>query len=248
MKAEVPSLLIKENEKIPLTNTMQFKYSIECSLRSYYLKVRKKEWDFSFEDRCLICGGEGCAVFHGFYFRKMVLENWELVEDFPVARFLCRGKGKKKRDAVTFSLLPSAAVPYRLLSLPVLMDLMLHWKVLKHTVEQTLDYVMRENSKVCVQKALLLSEKALSGVQQLFNDAFERLSISRQLSTLVSDLSGMEREERTVFFLERIKDYMGVTTEEEGIVALDWDYYSFQKGFFMNAHFLFGTASQFRSP
>ena len=106
------------NKKAQKKSPIQEPYHIKVSLQEYYEKF--EEWTIpDFSDKCLICSGADCAGYHGHYTRTATcpLTGFS-VPDFPVMRFLCQGKGdKRKCDHVTFSLLPIELVPFRQLTL-----------------------------------------------------------------------------------------------------------------------------------
>ena len=68
-----------------------------------------------FKKACPLCGGAGCTVRHGLYYRLVVDLEGLVIERFPIPRFRCRGK------TATFSVLPSALVPRRRFSLPLML-------------------------------------------------------------------------------------------------------------------------------
>lgn len=74
----------------------------------------------SFRDRCPACGAADCAVRHGLYYRRVVDADGRRIDRLPVPRFRCRA-GTCGGMAKTFSVLPRAVVPRRVLSLPLLL-------------------------------------------------------------------------------------------------------------------------------
>jgi hypothetical protein len=118
------------------------------------------------------------------------------------------------------------------------------WKVLRQTMEKTLDFIHALDQGT----GLEVSEKTLADMLRLFDEAFERLSISRRFSRLVRELSGLEAPEKRIRFLERVQAYQGQSTCEQGVLALAKDYHHLHGGTAFQAHFLFGTPSQFRFP
>jgi|1185.fasta_scaffold87915_2 hypothetical protein len=93
-----------------------------------YLKIP------DFKSSCPLCGCAGCAVRHGLYYRRIVDLEGLVIERFPIPRFRCRGK------AATFSVLPSALVPRRRFSLP-LMLLILDLHRRRWPMPRILDYL-----------------------------------------------------------------------------------------------------------
>lgn len=72
-----------------------------------------------YRDCCPLCGGAGCAVRHGLYFRDAVGVDGSL-ERLPIPRFRCRRRGPHKSGPRTFSVLPSCLVPRRRYSLQLI--------------------------------------------------------------------------------------------------------------------------------
>jgi hypothetical protein len=95
-----------------------------------YLKIP------DFKSACPLCGGVGCAVRHGLYYRRVIDLEGLVIERFPIPRFRCRRCGK----AATFSVLPSALVPRRRFSLP-LMLLILDLHRRRWSMPRILDYL-----------------------------------------------------------------------------------------------------------
>ena len=106
---------------------------IEETLSEYYAKVKGKkckvldilDLPYDFSGRCPICGGKDCAKFIGYYFRAVVDEKGTYYRAFPVARFLCRRKGRELISRhKTFSLLPYQLVPYTKYSMPFIIKVL----------------------------------------------------------------------------------------------------------------------------
>jgi hypothetical protein len=94
-----------------------------------YLKIP------DFKKACPLCGSAGCAVRNGLYYRRVIDLEGLVIERFPIPRFRCRCRGKR----ATFSVLPSALVPRRRFSLPLMLLILdlnrRHWsmsKILDH--------------------------------------------------------------------------------------------------------------------
>jgi hypothetical protein len=102
---------------------MQEPYHIKVSLQEYNLLFRSGKWELSdFSDKCLICDAVDCARYHSYYERSAICPQTGFqVVDLPVGRFLCRGKNIRKKSAhLTFSLIPLVLVPYRQLTLKLM--------------------------------------------------------------------------------------------------------------------------------
>lgn len=71
---------------------------------------------FEFPDyfhKCPICGGTGCAVKIGFYYRHVFDYESKRKIKIPVQRYICRRKNKPPaKSHRTFSLLPWNCIPY----------------------------------------------------------------------------------------------------------------------------------------
>ena len=114
-----------------------------------YLKIP------DFKAACPLCGGAGCAVRHGLYHRLVVDLEGLVIERFPIPRFRCRGK------AATFSVLPSALVPRRRFSLP-LMLLILDLRRRRWSMPKILDHLAASDHGP--QEALLVEALAIHRV------------------------------------------------------------------------------------
>ncbi len=97
------------------------------------------EWVPDFRERCPVCDGQGCAVRHGLYRRRVVDRGGRRYEHFPVPRFRCRRRGTRPAEAVTFSVLPVELVPRRRASLPLMLWILRLLLAGGHTVHDALD-------------------------------------------------------------------------------------------------------------
>jgi hypothetical protein len=124
-----------------------------------YLKVS------DFKDGCPLCGGAGCAVRHGLYYRRVVDLEGSVIERFPIPRFRCRHRGRHRGKGATFSVLPSALVPRRRFSLP-LMLLILDLARRRLSIPEVLDRLAESDRGPC--GALLLEAATVYRVLALF--------------------------------------------------------------------------------
>jgi hypothetical protein len=90
----------------------------------------------SYRQRCPLCGGEGCAVRHGLYFRRVVARDGRVHERFPIPRFRCRRRGAGKAKDVTFSVLPASLAPRRQWSVALMLWVVELAAELKRTITQ----------------------------------------------------------------------------------------------------------------
>ena len=123
-----------------------------------------------------------------------------------------------------------------------MLHILLFWKVLRHTIEKTVEFVYLQDPHAEFSP----SPKTLSDMQKLFDESLDRLRIHMRLEEIVADISGLDIAQRRAMFLKRLQEYSGQTTDEQGILALDCDYWSLQGDGVRGRHFLFGTPSQFR--
>lgn len=228
----------------------------ENTLSEYYAKVKGKKQNiveildlpYDFSDRCPVCGGRDCAKFLDYYLRGVVDENGTYYKSFPVARFLCNRKGSEQVTRhKTFSLLPYQLIPYTKYSLPFII------KVLKlRYIEDRSIYKLQEYL-AAVEEAnniyLDLSVSRIYWFKQLALECIDKILAAgyyKEAGRELQQPSQQERIKRFIEFTERfhcwkIKPYI------RGPCALSYDYYMEGGGYFRNIHFLFGTASQFRT-
>lgn len=125
-----------------------------------------------FRCRCPLCGGAGCAVRHGLYYRQVVDLDGSRVERFPIPRFRCRRRGQGRCEGVTFSVIPPEIVPRRRLSLHLMLRI-LSLLDLGLPVSQALDRLAVLDGES--GEALLLEEIMIYRVLALFARAYQRL-------------------------------------------------------------------------
>lgn len=231
---------------------MQEPYHIKVSLQEYYEKFDPNLIP-DFSDKCILCGGAGCASYHGYYTRAATcpLTGFS-VPDLPVLRFICKNKGdQRKCDHVTFSLLPIMLVPFRQLTLKFM--ILAVWLRLSKCLSLTeaLDIIEKELNSL-EDTAQFINVSTLMSWQRLIQTALS-LYLSSNIS-LISLLSEFRYEETAtnqtglLLFLEAIKDYKPKNTGASirGPDAFSRDFYQQSGGAERLAFFLFGMASQHR--
>ena len=102
----------QRHDNLPVIQVLIF---IRESLAKYYQKVKGKKYDLveildlelDLRERCPLCGGKDCAGFIGYYTRVVIDEHGTYFKEFPIARYVCKGKGERSWSGhKTFSLLP----------------------------------------------------------------------------------------------------------------------------------------------
>jgi len=241
------SFLIKKTQK---KSPIQEPYHIKVGLQEYYKKFEERTIP-DFSDKCLICGAADCAGYHGHYTRTVIcpLTGFS-VPDFPVLRFLCQGKGdKKKSDHVTFSLLPIELVPFRQLTLKFMV--LAVWLRLGRQLSLTsaLDDIEEELNHLG-DIAEFINISTVMSWERLIRAAFELF-----LSTNINMLCNIQYEKITADetsllpFLELLKKYKSrnMNNPIRGPDAFAWDFYQQSGGTNKLVPFLFGKASQHRN-
>jgi len=239
--------LIKKTQK---KSPIQEPYHIKVSLQEYYEKF--EEWTIpDFSDKCLICGAADCAGYHGHYTRTAIcpLTGFS-VPDFPVLRFLCQGKGdKKKCDHVTFSLLPIELVPFRQLTLKF-MILAVWLRLGKHlSFTRALDDIEEELNHLgdiaeFINISTVMSwERLIKAAFELFLSTDINILCRIQYKKITNDKTGL------LLFLELLREYKSRNMDNpiRGPDAFAWDFYQQSGGTNKLVPFLFGKASQHRN-
>ena len=238
------SSLKKEAQK---RSPIQEPYHIKVSLQEYYENF--EEWvtpDFS--DECLLCGAADCACYNGHYTRSATCpETGFSVSDFPVLRFLCQGKGdKKKCDHVTFSLLPIELVPFRQLTLKFMV--LAVWIRLSRRTSFTkaLDNIEEELNNLA-DIADFINVSTVMSWERLIKSAFElflSLHFNKPCNLHHKEITADEKG--LLLFIETIIAYKSKNTNNpiRGPDGFAWDFYQQSGGAGQLALFLFGRASQ----
>ena len=228
----------------------------EYTLSEYYGKVKGKKYNiidildlpYDFSCRCPICGGRDCAKFLDYYPRGVVDEKGTYYKAFPVARFLCNRKGSELVSRhKTFSLLPYQLIPYTKYSLPFII------KVLKlRYIEDRSIYKLQEYL-AAVEEAdnihLDLSVGRIYGFKKLVMETIDKIlafGYYKEAETEFQQPSDGERIKRFIEFAEGFR-CLKIKPCIRGPCALSYDFYMEGGSYFLNSHFLFGAASQFRT-
>ncbi|MBD3793764.1 MAG: hypothetical protein IE889_06330 [Campylobacterales bacterium] len=235
-------------------NEIQIAIIIEYTLRGYYSQVKGRNNDiieilnlpYDFKYSCPLCGARDCAQFIGYYYREVIDEKGTYYKAMPIARYLCRRKGKalgvKHR---TFSLLPYQLLPYSKYSIPFIINALR--KVYggeNNSVKELLDYLAGFGE----QKYIDLSNSVFYAFRELILTAIDKMLAMGFYKDLTMQMQTPSLRQRLRIFLSFAEDFSCYKTDPEirGPCALGYDYYVRNGGYRKNAHFLFGTPSQFR--
>lgn len=192
-----------------------------------------------------MCGAGDCAQFIGYYCRGVIDERGTYYKAFPIARYLCSGKGRalsvKHR---TFSLLPYQLVPYSKYSIPFIVNALRKVYAEDNSVKELLDYLGGFEAGEYID----LSVSAFYGFRAFILTAIDKMLAMGFYKELSAQLQTPSVNKRMRAFLLFAKDFSCLMTDPEirGPCALSYDYYMKDGGYIRNAHFLFGTPSQFR--
>ncbi len=171
------------------------------------------------------------------------------MSDLPVMRFLCQGKGdKRKCDHVTFSLLPIELVPFRQLTLKFMV--LAVWIMLGRRLSFTraLDAIEEELNNLG-DVAEFINTSTLMSWERLIRAAFE-LFLSTDIEVCKPRYEKITADETCVLlFLELLREYKSGNANNpiRGPDAFAWDFYQQSGGADQQALFLFGRASQHRN-
>lgn len=192
-----------------------------------------------------MCGAGDCAQFIGYYYRGVVDEKGTYYKAFPIARYICNDRGKaptvKHR---TFSLLPYQLVPYSKYSIPFIVNALRKVYGQDSSVKELLDYLGRFETGEYID----LSVTTFYGFRAIILTAINKLLARSFYKELRAQLQTPSERQRIRAFLFFAEDFSCCRTDIEirGPCALGYDYYIKDGGYMRNAHFLFGTPSQFR--
>lgn len=235
------------------TNVIQLPVIIGYTLREYYSQVSGRDGDSGeilvlpndFTHRCPLCGGKDCAQFIGYYYRGVIDEKGTYYKGFPIARYLCNRKGTalsiKHR---TFSLLPNQLVPYSKYSLPFIVNALRKVYGEDSSVKGLLDYLAGGKA----QEYIDLSASAFYAFRAFILTAIDKMLAMGFYAEITAPLQTPSEGQRIRVFLLFAEDFSYGKSDPEirGPCALGYDYYMQGGGYMRNAHFLFGTPSQFR--
>lgn len=192
-----------------------------------------------------MCGAETCAQFIGYYFRGVIDEKGTYYKAFPIARYLCNRKGKalsvKHR---TFSLLPHQLAPYTKYSLPFILNALRKVYGEDSSVNGLLDYL----AGIEEERYIDLSASTFYAFRAFLLTCIDKMLATGFYKEGVALLQVPSERQRIRIFLFFAEDFICCKTDPKirGPCALGYDYYMESGGYLRNAHFLFGTPSQFR--
>jgi len=203
----------------------------------------------SFHSRCPLCGETDCARLLGYYYRQVVDEKGRYYRDFPVPRFVCRGKGKHPVvNHKTFSLLHYHLVPYSIYSIPYVVKILQSRHVDRQTVERIQSYQGYIATTGDGYKEL--SASGILTFKDLFCQAITKLLAFTSYPELSAKLAQTSRDiDRIIILLDFCRNFtcLRYARPIRGPCAMNYDFYLSGGSYFRNAFFLFGTPSQFRS-
>jgi hypothetical protein len=235
------------------TNAIQLPVIIGYTLREYYSQVSGRDGDVivhlglanDFTHRCPLCGGRDCAQFIGYYYRGVIDEKGTYYKAFPIARYLCNGKGTQQPVRHrTFSLLPYQLVPYSKYSIPFILNALKKVYGEDSSVKEFLDYLAGFGT----QEYIDLSASAFYAFRAFILTAIDKMLAMGFYKEITAQLQTSCEGQRIRVFLFFAEGFICSKTDPEirGPCALGYDYYMQDGGYMRNAHFLFGTPSQFR--
>jgi hypothetical protein len=187
----------------------------------------------------------GCAQFIGYYYRGVIDEKGTYYKAFPIARYLCNAKGKalsvKHR---TFSLLPYQLVPYSKYSIPFICNALRKVYGADSSVKGLLDYLAGFDP----EKYIDLSVSTFYAFRDFILTCIDKMLAMGFYQEIKTSLHSPIGNQRIKAFLVFAEDFTCCKTNPKirGPCALGYDYYMEDGGYMRNAHFLFGTPSQYR--
>jgi len=214
-----------------------------------YIATAKESYDFpDYSEQCPLCGGKDCAVRIGFYYRKQVVFGFKNYKNVPIVRWLCRKKGHLKTRHRTFSLLPSALIPYHSYDLNLIFDTVNYQHQNDVTFEQTKNYISDKG----IETDISLENNQINDFQKIFTSGFATLMAIPQLKQRIDQADYFQSNDpiKTVIrFIDSYKSQFLTTAilKISNIEKLAFDFFfNFQTGCYFDRHFLFGTPSQKR--
>ena len=197
---------------------------------------------------CPICHRPDCAQFLGYYYRQVIDENGRYYPDFPVPRFICRGKEASVNvDHKTFSLLHYHLIPYSKYSLPFVIGALKARHNDKMTLEEVQEYLGNINSNKEDYKEVSVS--GIFSFKKMLLAAINRIRVSDFYRKLPAKLWKEKTPTAIIqIFLDFCNDFVSQKFDPHirGPCILAVDFYISGGYYHRNAYFLFGTPSQFR--
>lgn len=212
-----------------------------------YIATAQEKYKFpDFSDLCPLCGGKNCAVRIGFYIRLKIVFYLKTYSNVPIPRWLCRQKGPLKSKHRTFSLLPTALIPYHSNDLNLVSETVKYKQQPETTFEQTKTHI----SDKAHQPNIDLENGQIKQFQQLITAAFSKLMAIPEIKQRIGvHLNSNDPIATVLRFCDSYQSPFLTTSnlEASNIEKLAYDFfYNFQSGCYFDRHFLFGTASQKR--
>lgn len=261
---------LADHQKCDNLPTIQIQLFTKYTLSQYYKKVKPKsekgenildilDFSYNFSDLCPLCGEADCAQFIGYYHRPAIDEKGRFYKDFPVARFLCHGKGAVSIvNHRTFSLLHYHLIPYYKYSIPFLIKVMESRHIDQMTLQVLSDYIMEFTATGPVgtdYEYIELSPSSILSLEPLIEEAINKIIMSqyyqkvRQQWMWQKTFDSDSEPIGIKGFLEFCREFECRKTHPpiRGPTALSYDFYITGGAYKRNSYFLFGTPSQFRS-
>lgn len=231
----------------------RYSYFIDYTLREYYSQVKGRtdniydliDLSHDFTERCPLCGGDDCAEFIGYYYRGVIDEAGTYYKAFPIARFLCRGKGNPIVRHKTFSLLPYQLVPYTKYSIPFIIKSLKSVYVEDRSIKELQDYLAGFNRHQYID----LSRSSFYGFKAFILKSIDKMLASGYYEEAEGKLQEPHPNKRIRAVIEYAEGFISDKTNPSirGPCALGYDFYIRGGGYLSNGYFLFGTPSQFRT-
>jgi len=215
-----------------------------------YIATAKETYDFpDYSEQCPLCGEKNCAVRIGFYYRKKLVFKFKIYNNVPIPRWLCRKKGHLKAKHRTFSLLPSALIPYHSHDLNLISETV---KYKQQTPDTSFENVKNYISDKGIETDITLENNQIKDFLKIFANAFAKLMAISELKQRIKQADYFNSSDpisTVTGFINSYKSPLLTTAnlKASNIEKLAFDFFfSFQSGCFFDRHFLFGTPSQKR--
>ena len=217
------------------------------TLSKYYGKVKGSvldllliiELEIDIMGHCPLCGGSNCPQFIGYYYRQVIDEEGRHYKDFPIARYKCTSTGK------TFSLLPYQLAPYTRHCIPLIIKIL----KLRH-IEGLSIYELQNSIATLGQEDILtIAVNQINRFKKIVIEAVNKIRACGYYPEFDEKVKDKTTDKDIVSsFIEFAQWFECLKSESviKGPCGLNYDFYAFGGGYYHNAHFLFGTASQFR--
>jgi hypothetical protein len=199
-----------------------------------------------FRTCCPLCGRADCAIFIAYYTRVVIDEHGTYFKEFPIARYLCKAKGKRSPgEHRTFSLLPYQLVPYTRYSIPFII------KSLRARYEEGLSIVGLQDYLADFGRddILPISADQLLEFKHIVLEAVHKITATGHYPELAGEVIAKSTDQQIVVAFITFASCFECCKVEPAIrgpCGLGYDFYLHEGGSCHRAHFLFGTPSQFR--